>query len=305
MNTKYNNSFFDENYETLSLEIYSSGKNKFIGDGVKCRFCKKDKSETTFSNISHAIPQAIGNKRIILRDECDICNKFFSENLEDHFDKYTKPYRTFARIKGESKIPTYKSKNKKTRISVDKERDIEIFLPVGSDIFDNTSNSMKISLDFEPHIPAAVYKALVKMALSLIEDEKELSAFQITIKWILEKDHSKHFVHPLKMQIQFIENGAILRDGFVCFLRRKKGKFVPYAIFVIGFGNWIYQILVPSHLDGQVTLCENSQSFLYSIPYFYIPCESIKKVVDLSCPEKKSFSEKVTLKYQVMEKLVD
>ena len=291
---KYNNLFYDENYEILSFDRYSSGEKKFIGNGIKCRFCKKDKSETTFSNKSHAIPESIGNKKIILRDECDICNKFFSENLEDHFDKYTKPYRTFARIKGKKKIPTYKSKDHQTRISVDNQQDIEIFIPLESKI-DAQSNTIKILLDFEPHIPAAVYKTLVKMALSLIEEEEEneILAFQVTIKWLLEKDHSKHFMFPLKMLTQFIGNGDAL-NSFVCLLRRKEGKIVPYAIFVIGFGNWVYQIFVPSHLD--------SQPCSYSIPYLHIPCNIVsKEVVDLSSSEKKSFSETRTIQYRIME----
>ena len=222
-------------------------------------------------------------------------NKFFSENLEDHFDKYTKPYRTFARIKGKkNKIPTYKSKNKQTRISVDKEQGIEIFLPLESKV-DVSSNSIIIPLDFEPHIPVAVYKTLVKMALSLIEDEKEVSAFQMTIKWLLEKDHTKHFMLPLKMQAQFVENDIL--ESFVCLFRRKEGKNVPYAIFIISFGNWLYQIIVPSHLDGE--------SFLYMIPYFYIPIEKVfVKTVDLSITEKQSFSQILILKYRTMNDLV-
>ena len=290
-----NNLFFTANYDIISFHKYSYGQKKFIGNGEHCRFCKKDKNETTFSNKSHAIPESIGNKTIILCDECDICNKFFSENLEDHFDKYTKPYRTFARIKGKKKIPTYKSKDEQTRISVDKDKDIEIFIPVGSKM-DETHSSIKIPIDFEPYIPAAVYKTLVKMALSLIEDEKELEAFQITIKWIMEKDHSKHFLLPLKMQAQFMEKD--ITEGFV-FLFRRKGKIqnLPYAIFVISFGNWLYQIIVPSHLDGD--------SFLYEIPYFYIPLEKVfPKTVDLSGIEKQSFSNNFILKYKTMENLV-
>jgi len=290
---EYSNLFFDENYEIISSDRYSLGKKKFIGNGIKCRFCENDKSKTTFSNESHAIPRFIGNKRIILRDECDVCNEFFSKNLENHFDKYTKPHRTFGRIKRYTKIPTYKSKDKQTRISVDKERDVEIFIPLESDI-DMLSNPIKIPLDFEPHIPTAVYKTLVKMALSIIENEDEMLAFKITIKWLLEKDHSKHFMLPLKMQVQFIENGDTIND-FVCLFRRKEGKTeVPYAIFAIGFGSWVYQIIVPSHLDGQL--------FSYSTPYLYIPCEKVSaKVVDLSDSEKQSFSETWNLKYHAME----
>jgi hypothetical protein len=298
---KFNNLFFDENYEILSFDRFSSGENKFIGKGIKCRFCKKDKSETTFLNVSHAIPQLLGNKRIILLDECDSCNKFFSENLEDHFGKYTKPYRTFSRIKGsKNKIASYKSKDGFTTISVNKEQqDIEFFIqPESNMFFDELSNSIKITLDFESHIPVAVYKTLVKIALSLIEDETELLAFQGTIKWLLERDHSIHAMLPLTMQTQFIENGEAINGGFVCLFRRKEGHPVPYAIFIVGFRSWVYQIQVPSYLDGQ-SFGVNGLSFSYlKPPYFHIPCEkTFKDEVDLSNPEKQSFSKTWTIKY--------
>lgn len=122
-----NNLFFDENYEILSFDRYNSGEKKFIGNGTKCRFCENDKSKTTFSNESHAIPESIGNKKIILRDECDICNRFFSENLEDHFDKYTKPYRTFARIKGKKKYLHIRVKTSRLEYQLIKNKILKFF----------------------------------------------------------------------------------------------------------------------------------------------------------------------------------
>lgn len=101
---------------------------------------------------------------------------------------------------------------------------------------------MKIKLEFEPNIPAAVYKALVKIALSLIEDQKELAAFQVTIKWLLDTDHSRPIMLPLEMLTTYIPGFQPIHSLFAHILRRKEGKSVPYAILVIGFGNWIYQI---------------------------------------------------------------
>lgn len=254
MNLSEPKAFFDENYDLLSSGNYGSGKNKYIGckDPLKkrCRFCGKGKDETSFKNVSHAIPEFLGNHQLILLNECDECNKLFSENLEDHLDKYTKPYRTLAHVKGKNKIPSYKSKNELSRISAGKDVEIEFWQQPGSDMLTNeTPNSMKFKLEFESYIPVAVYKALVKIALSLIEDQKELEAFKMTIKWILETDHSKHFMLPLEMLTTYIPGFQPIKSLFAFLFRRKEGKSVPYAILVIGFGNWIYQIHVPSHLD--------------------------------------------------------
>ncbi|CUU82526.1 HNH endonuclease [Campylobacter hyointestinalis] len=76
----------------------------------KCRFCGKSCPEVTFKNISHAIPECLGNKQIICKNECDECNKFFSEKLENHLDKITLPYRNINFLKGKIKFQAIKSK---------------------------------------------------------------------------------------------------------------------------------------------------------------------------------------------------
>src|SRR5207244_12306637 len=58
-----------------------------------CRFCGRS-ATTTFKNVSHAIPQSFGNKNLITLDECDACNRLFSESFEHDFDNYTRPIRT-------------------------------------------------------------------------------------------------------------------------------------------------------------------------------------------------------------------
>lgn len=292
--------FFNENYDILSQGIFGVGKKRYIGRKYpeKCRFCGE--TGKNYKNESHAIPEFLGNRQLILLEECDECNERFSKNLEDHLDKYTKPYRTFAHIKGKGKkkIPTYKSKDKLSRISAGEDVELEFWHQAGSDIFaSETDNSKKIKLDFEPHIPVAVYKSLVKIALSLIENQKELAAFEYTIKWICDSDHTKPFMLPLELLTTYIPGFKPIRSLFAILLRRKEGKSVPYAILIMGFGNWIYQLHVPSHLDGP--------SSTYSMFYYPVPFgenfelgKSQSRRIDLSSSEKKAYSETMTLHFK-------
>ncbi|MEX6156050.1 HNH endonuclease [Providencia hangzhouensis] len=41
--------------------------------------------ETSFNKEAHAISEALGNKSIILNEECDNCNEFFDKNIERDF----------------------------------------------------------------------------------------------------------------------------------------------------------------------------------------------------------------------------
>ena len=58
----------DDNLVTYHLnkddKIYLDDK-----EDKDCRFCGKEKTETSFSNFSHAIPELIGNKKLIAHYE--------------------------------------------------------------------------------------------------------------------------------------------------------------------------------------------------------------------------------------------
>lgn len=305
MNLSDRISFFEENYDLLSCGGYGSGKKIYIGKkNEKCRFCGKNSSETRFSNDSHAIPQFLGNRQLIILEECDECNKFFSENLEDNLDKYTKPFRVFAHIRGANKIPAYRSKDKMSGVSAGTAKEMTIYHNAeGSFITGENGNSFKMHFDIEPHIPAAAYKALVKIGLSLIEEEKELSAFSMTIKWIRDKDHSRYMLNPLTLMRSFIPGFKPTSLVTAILLRRKPLKTVPYALLVIVFGNWIYQLHIPSHLEA-----ENGQAVTYGVPWFPTPFEvnwpmgELKsQVVDLTSHEKLAFKETIVVQFSSKE----
>jgi hypothetical protein len=239
---------FQDNYSILFSSLDIKEQKKYIGqkENKTCRFCKKSEKEVTFRDIAHAIPEAIGNKKIILLEECDECNKFFSENIEVHFDKLTKPWRNIGQIKGKSKIPSYKTKDKKSRIDIKEKIEIKERLDSRITTFDDENNTLKITYEIEPYIPSAAYKTLVKMALSVMP-EKELIHFQEALAWIREPNHQKSFMRPLKVMTTFIPGPRPNAEPIVLLLKRKTdtNKY-PYTMFVLAFGNMIYQIVVPS-----------------------------------------------------------
>jgi len=100
--------FFEKNYEIIADYHLGNGEYIYIGNEDKvCRFCNKAEPEVTFKTIAHAVPEFLGNKQLILKNECDQCNTFLSNNLENSLDKYTKPFRLVAQIKGKKKVPAY------------------------------------------------------------------------------------------------------------------------------------------------------------------------------------------------------
>jgi hypothetical protein len=95
--------FYDQNYECIVNWILLPGNKIMLGskdDGQGCRFCDKRSPEVTFRLDAHAIPESLGNKGLFSAYECDICNQFFGKGIENDFGNWSKPIRTFARIRG-------------------------------------------------------------------------------------------------------------------------------------------------------------------------------------------------------------
>ena len=256
--------FFIENYDVIARGAYHRGPKKFISDGdVRfCRFCRRGEGETTFENDSHAIPECLGNHQLILLDECDVCNKFFSEKLEDHLDKYTKPYRVAGQINGKRGIPNYRSQNKKSRIEFGEVPKIKTQVGEEFVCINHDNKTITIKLHQDPHIPLAVYKALVKIALSVIESKPELNAFSATIDWLLEPQMEISVIKPAILMYTFIPGPRPTTGVTISVFRRKQEIVdVPYALLVIEFGNVILQLVILSQID-------NGRRITVSIPYY-------------------------------------
>ncbi|WP_312910639.1 HNH endonuclease [Stutzerimonas nitrititolerans] len=245
--------YFVYNYDLIAAGVYSSGPEKTIKTEPvkKCRFCKKSESETTFNDKAHAIPECFGNHQLVLADECDSCNKFFSQNLEVHLDKYTRPFRVMGQIQGKRGVPNYQSNNQKSKI---KHGEIPTFVSPATENFftiDKENKIVTVNYHREPYIPLGVYKALVKIALSTIEDKNELTAFNETIAWLMCPDQTKSVIKPALVIETFIPGPRPTCGVAVSLFRRKPScSGEPYAIFMIAFGNIAMQLIVPSIVDG-------------------------------------------------------
>lgn len=282
---------FELAYDIVFSEVLSKGDKLFIDSERErvCRFCGKSESQVTFKSVAHAIPESLGNKRVILLNECDECNSFFSETLEDSFDKYTKPYRLLFGVKGKKKVPSYKTRDKSARIDVDKgENQIKIEGEEEKIVKDPTETKLKIKFEREPYIPANVYKALLKMALSVI-DSSFLPNLKEHIKWIRTPGYIPQFFPPFYL-VERLSFGPSFNGGsFAMLFIRRSGipKINPYMMFFLNVGSLYFQIPIPE-------TCE----VISSVPLFPIPAESPENefgynqiVSDLSSDETEKNNE--------------
>ena len=88
--------FYTENYEAKIFDFVQQS-TQYVKDPIEniCRFCG---NKGTFKKKAHAIPEAIGNKSIVQKNECDECNStVFSPRWTDICPPWRK-YGTIALI---------------------------------------------------------------------------------------------------------------------------------------------------------------------------------------------------------------
>lgn len=287
-----NFSDFKKFTDTYKL-LYENNNNNIIQDQKQnvCRFCLRDLRFTSFKNESHAISHCLGNKTIVLLNECDKCNSYFGDTFENDLASYTLPIRNLNSIKGKKKKPKYKSNDKKTILESvkEKERFLKILTQKDSSFieYEKENNCFKLEFDIEPYTPLNVYKSLVKMALSVMPEEY-LEKFKLTKLQILN-DHSeyKHFLEKKDPELLKLLNGIKELPVFgqlvstylmvispfdkthVYLYLNEEDRKHPNCIFIIAFGNVIYQIAIASDLE-YTTLNPTLQPLLF-LPSYISP----------------------------------
>jgi hypothetical protein len=241
---------YDKNYVVAFSNISEFTQDKLIiNDPIKrCRFCDRSEPAVSFRKTAHAIPELIGNKRIISNNECDTCNEKFSKILEDHLGKYLGLWRTMMQIKSKNGVVSYKAPDGISRIDLrDHGIEIKSFEENPIVITNDEEKTVTIQGFRQPYIPIAVFKCFVKIALSVIPYDL-LDYFYDTKNWLLEDSHviSRYDIQPILTIASSVPGIKPFGDLSIIVFRRKDDELrVPFMQMVIFFGNLGYQIVVP------------------------------------------------------------
>ncbi|MCC7641450.1 MULTISPECIES: HNH endonuclease [unclassified Janthinobacterium] len=244
--------WFNGRYDMIRFDHFGTHSDVVnLGEGKEkiCRYCGKKEPEVNFSNISHAFPEQIGNKKLVDLLECDSCNEHFGSTLDAHYGVWSLPTRTTARIKGKkNKVPKYRSADQKNRVDY-RDGKLEFKIPQGDERvdFDPENKSLKMQFERGSYIPMAIFKSFVKMALAVMP-ELEYEECEHLKYWILEETHTfESFMYkPLKVSTRFVP-GPLPNDKVTyCILKRKVEVLdCPYLIFVLSYANYVYQVALP------------------------------------------------------------
>ena len=280
--------FYDKHYSFLYFKLLNDEDWFFLGNQTlkKCRFCRKTEEDgAKFNEIAHCLPESIGNHFFASYYECDKCNAFFGKRIESEYATYMKLYHSVFHIHGKKTVPDHigtdcKSKttwyNDKPIISEiapdseDASKELDNDSPViDSGVMKHVEikgNIIEYSDTAPPHIPIAVFKCFVKMAISIMPEE-ELSRLEDTISWLTNKKHTNiFFPKKLLCRVKMIPGYNTTKYPCVQLFKRKgpsQCAIYPLYVFNLTYGNLSFLIEVP--------IIEEPNQKITSIPFPDIP----------------------------------
>ncbi|PIQ21497.1 MAG: hypothetical protein COW65_08770 [Cytophagales bacterium CG18_big_fil_WC_8_21_14_2_50_42_9] len=262
-----------------------------------CRFCGLNFSQTTFEGKPHIISELLGNKYLISDFECDNCNTFFGK-YENDLTAFLGMSRTFLGVKNKKdKVPEFNSPGYKLLARRTDFYGIKDGLQISvhksaKGIFNIDSNLGKSEIKYlkQPYVPVKVYKALLKIALSIIP-EKYVADYQYTFQYLKGINDKLSWVAKI-IYYELPYNHLVAHP--VCFLFKKlapKNRSTNH-IFALYFQNHVFEFPIPfckTDIDNDlyngrpcsIPLCP---PILFSKPEF--EAKYFRTIKDLSSSEK-------------------
>jgi hypothetical protein len=214
-----------------------------------CRFCGNKEGIVSFRKQGHAVSELLGKNDFLIFDECDTCNSFFSD-YEGQLSLFFMPYFSVIGTPGKKGIRQFSSRldendTKKTTLKMGGQNNLNLDLGNLTDLQTDEDNK-RITLTFrqEPISMLKVYKALVKIALSLLPEE-DVETYRFLFNWLLDHRTNRVDVIPIAVvapmkRVKWDKPGATLYKFKECKGLDDLEIYARYSL-VIHFSNLMVQ----------------------------------------------------------------
>lgn len=288
--TNKQNEIMGDFFSKYTLLIFDSEKRISIGEQDRrkriCRFCQNGmhtEVKVTFDKKAHAFSEALGNKSVVLNEECDDCNEKFGTTIEEDLIIYFDIYRVLYQVKGKKGVPKLKYKDKGMVTSIDGG------MIVQSQNIQYEEERGEINILLEAHQTyknVNIYKTLCKYVLSTINKE-ELLYLQDTIRWVTSKESD--FIQLPKVarlmnHAMFVETPIL-----VIYIRKDDNNTYPHIVGEFKFKSLIFVFIVPFSEKDTVDFTDKQDYEIFWSTFKHYSATQTWSFQDLSATEAKNF----------------
>lgn len=262
-----------------SIVSFTEWKNiQYLGLEFKCRFCGETDRKQFKKGNAHTFPLSSGNKWLFSKDECKKCNSIFGD-YENELGSHSLLMRSMYGIRKRDGYPKYKNnlvsfKNDTSKVEIkinaDKKENINKEIDGETTIeldFINNEQIINLTLPEKEYIPLYLFKALAKIAFSIMPNEEfENNQFKIFTEWLRDKDSA--FTDENYQPYFYIYHNrlTLIKREPLLMLFKKHSKYatnnMPSFSFLFAYGNHIFQIFLPYYSNDERLLTENDIDLL-------------------------------------------
>jgi hypothetical protein len=260
-----------------------------------CRFCDNKSENLAFNNKAHAISESLGNKTLVLFDECDICNKRISETIEPDIVQYLSLYRTIFDVKGKGGSKKFQGRN----FDLKNEGSVVISI-YGEENEKNTDTKYNLRLETSQPISLQnIYRSLCKYFISVI-DKKYLPDFRETVKWI---NGERQIERLPKIGEMTSYHAFSYQPKLVTYIRKTEDRNLPYAVGEFYFTCKIFTFILPLSSRDSVDFTTDSDYQFYWQTFEHYNKSKGWSFLDYSSNIKKNFV--INLNFELREQIKD
>lgn len=221
-----------------------------------CRYCGLGYPEVSFNKIAHAIPELLGNKKIISDSECDNCNQIFSVYENDL--AYSLGFlRSIFQINGKAGVPKFKSPDKtfvvKEGSLPGQDKPVMVFESNGKYVknfkVDKHNKTLSILTHKQSYKPFNVFKILTKIGICSAK-AYDVPKFKKAIDLLINQTDIETSPNSVFQAFCHSIPGFTFPSPMVLLFKKKNTEESLFTYTAcIYFMNLIYQVFLVGHED--------------------------------------------------------
>jgi transcriptional regulator with XRE-family HTH domain len=212
-----------------------------------CRFCGGTaETGVTFKKAAHVIPTALGNDHLKSAEECDNCNEYFGQHTEPSLIAMLDIQRVFLGTQGRGKNDGRPKLRFAEGVLSHDGSTVNI---ESRSVAVDEAGTFTVDLGKGPSlIPSAVYRALVKMVLSVVAED-QLPFLKETIDWVRNNSHAERRLPTVATATIFMPPNPSAQ--LTVYTRKQPHPRLPHIVGEFRLGCYMYVFAVPfSQQDG-------------------------------------------------------
>lgn len=171
-------------------------KKRTVGSTKRsCRICGRPRSEASFQQRCHVIPEGLGNRELFSDEECDDCNQDPGSKLEDNLIKFLSPFRAVLTVTVKKGGATHRLREGGSSISVSPHENETITFNIRPNdkdlrILEKSDNRIVFRARQQPYSLNDVGKAIARMGI-LAMPKGHFNVFKYLANWVSGKVEHK------------------------------------------------------------------------------------------------------------------